>query len=134
MTGAILSAVHPRRSEIKRQVVRHGLDTPIVADALRQQQKLHDQIEEAMQHGPYLAGAGYSLADAAATPYIWRLEKLKLAPMWEHRPGVAAWYARIRQRPSFKAAVEDWISPADSQRYADEPDPWPKVREILRAA
>jgi hypothetical protein len=22
---------------------------------------------------------------------------------------------------------------ADSQRYADEPDPWPKVREILRA-
>jgi hypothetical protein len=24
--------------------------------------------------------------------------------------------------------------PADSRRYADEPDPWPKVREILRAA
>jgi glutathione S-transferase len=54
--------------------------------------------------------------------------------MWEHRPGVAAWYERIRARPSFKAAVEDWVTPADHERYAKEPDPWPKVSEILRAA
>ena len=84
--------------------------------------------------GAVLAGAGCSLADAAATPYVWRLDKLKLARMWEHRPGVAAWYERIRARPSFKAAVEDWVTPADHERYAKEPDPWPKVSEILRAA
>ena len=47
---------------------------------------------------------------------------------------VAAWYERIRGRPSFNTAVEAWMTPADTQRYADEPDPWPKVREILRAA
>ena len=134
LEAELAKAPDPRRSEIKRQVVRHGLDTPLVADALRHQQRLHDQIEAAMQHGPYLAGASYSLADAAATPYIWRLEKLKLAPMWQHQPGVAAWYERIRQRASFKTAVEDWMTPADLQRYANEPDPWPKVREILRAA
>jgi glutathione S-transferase len=134
LEAELAKAPDPRRSEIKRQVVRHGLDTPLVADALHQQQRLHDQIEAAMQHGPYLAGASYSLADAAATPYIWRLEKLKLAPMWQHQPGVAGWYERIRQRPSFKTALEDWMTPADLQRYADEPDPWPKVRAILRAA
>ena len=134
MEAELAKTPDPRRSEIKRQVVRLGLDTPIVADALRQQQKLHNQIEAAMQRGPYLAGVSYSLADAAATPYIWRLEKLKLAPMWEHQPGVAAWYERIRERPSFKTAVEDWMSPADIERYANEPDPWPRVREILAAA
>ena len=47
---------------------------------------------------------------------------------------VAAWYERIRQRPSFKTAVEDWVTPADHERYAKEPDPWPKVCAILRAA
>jgi glutathione S-transferase len=74
------------------------------------------------------------LADAAATPYAWRLDKLKLARMWDRRPGVAAWYDRICQRPSFKTAVDDWLSPADIERYSNQPDPWPKVRDILRVA
>ncbi len=134
MEAELAKAPDRRRSEIKREVVQQGLDAPLVLGALRHQQKLHDQIEGAMQLGPYLAGASYSLADAAATPYVWRLAQLKLAPMWEHRPGVAAWYERMRARPSFKTAVEAWLSPADVQRYANEPDPWPKVREILRAA
>jgi hypothetical protein len=39
---------------------------------------------------------------------------LKLAPMWEHRHGVAAWYERMRARPSFQTAVEAWMSPRTS--------------------
>jgi glutathione S-transferase len=130
----LAKAPDPRRSEIKRQVVKHGLDSPLAADALRQHVKLLDIIEAATREGPYIAGSSWSLADAAATPYVWRLDKLKLARMWDHRPGVAAWYDRIRQRPSFKTAVEDWLSPVDIERYSNQPDPWPKVREILRAA
>jgi glutathione S-transferase len=134
MEAELAKAPDPKRSEIKRQVVRHGLDTPLVVEALRVQQELHNQIEAAMKVGPYLAGASYSLADAAATPYVWRLDMLKLAPMWQHQPGVAAWYAHMRARPSFKTAVEAWMTAADIQRYANEPDPWPKVSELLRAA
>jgi glutathione S-transferase len=134
MEAELAKAPDPKRSEIKRQVVAQGLDAPPVVEALRQQKKLLDLIEQAVKDGPYLAGQGYSLADAAATPYVWRLDKLKLARMWENRPGVAAWYDRIRARPSFKTAVEDWMTPADHERYAKEPDPWPKVRELLRAA
>jgi glutathione S-transferase len=88
-----------------------------------------------MERGPYIAGSEYSLADIAAAPYIFRLDMLRLARMWDQRPGVAAWYERIRQRPSFKTAVEDWLTQADRDRYASfEPDPWPKVAELLRAA
>jgi glutathione S-transferase len=134
MEAQLAKAPDPKRSEIKRQVVAHGLDAPPVADALRQHKKLLDQIEAAMQRGRYIAGSSWSLADAAATPYVWRLDKLKLARMWDKRPSVAAWYERVRQRPSFKTAVEDWLTAAEHERYAKEPDPWPKVREILRAA
>ena len=130
----LAKAPDPKRSEIKRQVVKHGLDSPLAADALRQHVKLLDSIEAATREGPYIAGSSWSLADAAATPYVWRLDKLKLARMWDHRPGVAAWYDRIRQRSSFKTAVEDWLSPVDIERYSNQPDTWPKVREILRAA
>jgi glutathione S-transferase len=134
LEAELAKAPDQKRSEIKRQVVAHGLDAPPVKDALRHYEKLLDRIEAAMADGPYIAGPAWSLADAAATPYVWRLDMLKLAPMWERRRGVAAWYERIRARPSFKMAVEDWVLPADNERYANEPDPWPKVREILRAA
>jgi len=134
MEAELAKAPDAKRSEIKRQVVAHGLDAAPVVEALRHQEHLLDRIEAAMQHGPYIAGSDWSLADAAATPYVWRLDKLKLARLWGRRPGVAAWYGRIRARPSFKAAVEDWVTPADHERYAAQPDPWPKVRELLQAA
>ena len=134
MEAELAKAPDAKRAEIKRQVAAQGLDAPPVAEALRVQATLLDRIEAAMPRGPYLAGSSWSLADAAATPYVWRLDKLKLARMWDRRPGVAAWYARVRQRPSFETAVETWVTAADHARYAGEPDPWPKVREILRAA
>lgn len=134
MEAELARAPDPKRSEIKRQVVAKGLDAPVVADALHHKEKLLDWIETAMKDAPYLAGADWSTADAAATPYVWRLDKLKLTPMWDKRPGVAAWFERIRSRPSFKKAVDDWVTPADHERYANEPDPWPKVSALLRAA
>jgi len=123
------------RSEAKRQVVKLGLDAPLVVDALRVHRKLLDHIDQVMKHGDFIAGDGYSLADAAATPYLYRLEKLRMSKLWENRPGVTAWYARMKARPSFKIAVEDWLTPADHERYASfQPDPWPKVGEIMQAA
>jgi glutathione S-transferase len=123
-----------KRADIKRQVVAQGLDAPVIVDALHQHEKLLDRIQAETADAPYLAGPDWSLADAAATPYVWRLDKLKLARLWDRRPGVAGWYERIRARPSFKAAVLDWLTPADIERYDSAPDPWPKVEEILRAA
>jgi glutathione S-transferase len=123
------------RSDAKRQVVQHGLDAPLVVEAVHHFEKLLDLIEAGVKDGPYIAGATYSLADAAATPYVWRLHQLKLARMWDRRPGVAAWYDRLRQRPSFATAVALWMTQVDIDRYTNfEPNPWPKVSEILRAA
>ena len=134
MDEELAKAPDQKRSEIKRQVVTHGLDAPLVMDALRHHDKLFAMMETALASGPYLAGADWSLADAAATPYIWRLDKLKLAPLWNQRRGIATWYDRIRARPSFKLAVDDWVSADDLDRYASQPDPWPKVAELLKAA
>jgi glutathione S-transferase len=123
------------RSDAKRQVVKHGLDAPLVVDALRVHRKLFDHIENATKSEDYIAGDGYSLADAAATPYLYRLEKLRMDRLWENRPGVTNWFARMKARPSFKAAVEDWLTPAEHERYASfQPDPWPKVGDIMQAA
>jgi glutathione S-transferase len=120
------------RAEVKRQVAAHGLDAPRAAEALHHHEMLLDRIDAAMDEGPFIAGAAYSLADIAAAPYVWRLDKLRLARMWDKRPGVASWFDRIRQRPSFATAVDNWLTQAEHDRYSGfQPDPWPKVSEIL---
>jgi len=121
------------RAEAKRQAAAHGLDASPVVDALRNHETLLDMIGAAMEQAPYIAGPSYSLADVAATPYVWRLEKLRLSRMWDKRPGVAAWFDRVRRRPSFAVAVDKWLTQADIDRYSGfQPDPWPKASAILQ--
>ena len=116
-------------------VYRDGLDAPIVVGAVRTFDKLLADMEAALEPSPWLAGPLYSLADAATTPYITRLNNLGLLDVWaETRPRVLDWFARVRERPSFKAAVTDYFTEKDAAHLAgiakNIPD---KVRAILAA-
>jgi glutathione S-transferase len=135
LEAELAKAPNQKRSAFKRDVVAHGLDSSYALDAVQHHDKLLDWIVTAMERGPYLAGDRYSIADAAVTPYVLRLDLLRLAPMWAKRPGVAAWYERVRQRPSFDRAIARLMTDVDRAPFASfEPDPWPKVQDILRAA
>jgi glutathione S-transferase len=124
-----------RRAEYKRSVIEHGLDSEFVIDALGQHRKMISWMAEDLKNGPYLAGDAFSNADCAVIPYILRLELLKLAGMWAQHPAVADWWARVRERPSVKAAIFDRMSEADWAPFKNlAPDPWPKVQTLLKAA
>lgn len=124
-----------KRSEYKRDVVEHGLGSHYVVEALEHHKKMLDWMQDGAASGPYLAGEAFSLADVAVVPYILRLELLKLEKMWDKRPGVAAWWDRVRVRPSVEAAIFQRMTAADSAPFKNlASDPWPKVREILAAA
>jgi len=124
-----------RRAEYKRSVIEHGLDSEFVAEALAHHRNLFSWMVDSLKSGPYLAGEGFSNADCAVVPYILRLELLKLSGMWDRYPAVAEWWARMRARPSVKAAIFDRMSEADWAPFKSlAPDPWPKVQELLKAA
>jgi len=126
----------PGRRARQQAVYRDGLDAPIVQDAARTYGRFLHDMETALAGGPYLCGAAWSLADGAATPYVNRAENLGLLPIWaESCPRVMAWFDRIRQRPSFEAAITRYFTDADARHFSGidkgAPD---KVREILQAA
>jgi glutathione S-transferase len=91
-------------------------------------------IQESTERSPWLAGPDFSLADIAAIPYMVRLEMLKLSRMWEHKPGVAEWWERIKARPSYESAITKWLRPEDIARYEKITDTWPSVSENLAEA
>jgi glutathione S-transferase len=123
-----------RRAEYKRSVIEHGLDSEFAVDALAQHQKLLRWMADSLESSPCLAGDRFSNADCAVIPYILRLELLKLGNMWVQYPGVADWWARMRTRPSVKAAIFDRMTEADWAPFKNlTPDPWPKVQELLQS-
>jgi glutathione S-transferase len=124
-----------RRAEYKRSVIEHGLESEFVVEALEHHRKLLSWMADSLKDRPYLAGETFSNADCAAIPYILRLELLKLSALWDRYPTVTEWWARVRARPSVKAAIFDRMTEADAAPFKNlAPDPWPTVQRLLKAA
>ena len=93
-------------------------------------------MEEALDDGPWLAGESFSLADIALTPYLDRLNRLGLSPMWTRaRPRLTDWFARIRARPSYDRAYTAF-GPVDYDDLLIErgESAWPEVEAVLTGA
>jgi glutathione S-transferase len=124
-----------KRTEFKLDVTERGLASPFVAEAVAYHEKLLSRMDESLERGRFLAGDDFSLAEAGVIPYIFRLEVLRLAKMWDKRPRIAAWWDHIRQRPSTRIAIIDRMSEGDWSPFKNfEPDPWPAVQAMVDAA
>jgi glutathione S-transferase len=118
------------KRETKRQVIQHGIEAPQVVGAVQKFQRLIADMEQRLGETPWLAGHAYTLADASFTPYMYRLETLQMAELWESgAPRVTEWYARIKERPSFHEGV---IAPAVVSNLellrSKGKEEWPKLR------
>jgi glutathione S-transferase len=121
--------------ERQRLSIAHGLAAPHVRQALRHYDRYIGQMEQALSASDYLAGDSYSLADVAATPYVNRAHMLGMAGLWAARPHVAAWFDRMRQRPSFDAAVTRWLTDTDRRRFGGPHDESRRaLADVLAAA
>lgn len=125
----------PRRRERQRSVYTHGIASEYVIDAVADYRRFVDEMEQTLRTDPWLGGDVFSLADAAATPYVHRLDMLGLLDAFlEGRPRVTGWFDRVQQRASFRDAVLSWFSEDDADRFAPcEPDSAKKVAALLRA-
>ena len=125
----------PRRRERQRSVYTHGIASPFVIDAVGDYRRFLDEMEKILADGPWLGGDVFSLADAAATPYVHRLDMLGLLDAFlRGRRLVAGWFDRIRERESFRKAVLSWFSEDDADRFAPcEADSADKVAALLLA-
>jgi glutathione S-transferase len=108
--ASIAAIPDPERRAARRSVVEHGVKAPEFAGALARFLDLLDAMEASLAPGAWLSGAGFGLADAAALPYVQRLEHLAMTPLLAAtaRPHVADWLARVKARPSYERAITDW--------------------------
>ncbi|MDH3445689.1 MAG: glutathione S-transferase family protein [Deltaproteobacteria bacterium] len=101
----------PAKRERSWQNVTKGVESPFFPEAIRRFERLLADMEAALRETPWLAGKEFSLADIGYAPYATRLDHLQLQFLWDQRPRFAAWYDRLRERRSYKNALEDWFNP-----------------------
>lgn len=99
----------PKAQAQKRSWFAEGYDSPDVRNALCFFEKLLSRMDDTLAEGPWLVGVDYTLADAALTPFINRLDMLNLSYMWEQRPHLARWFEDVKARPSFAPAIFEYL-------------------------
>lgn len=99
---------NPVRREQSRENITKGVDSRYFVGATKRVDQLLGDIEATLANGPWLAGDEFSLADLSYAPYITRLDHLQLQFLWDHRPHIAIWYDRLRERRSYCDAVDGW--------------------------
>jgi glutathione S-transferase len=121
---------------LKWQWLQQGFEAPGAAEKIRLYESYLYKMEHALRRSRWLAGDTFSIADVALAPYLNRLQALAMEGMWA-RSGlshVGDWFERTRARPTFHAAIADWM-PADLAREMRENGArsWPMIEKLLRA-
>lgn len=120
--------------ERKKEIVTLGFDAPNIKDTIRLYDRYLQKMEDTLKSNTWLAGETFSLADIGLTPYVNRLDMLKMSGMWENGrlPAVENWFNRIKQNTNFKKVFLDWCPPALTEDLATfGTQSWPEIRNIL---
>jgi glutathione S-transferase len=98
-------APHTRALAIERVVRKHeGLiaDAGTVAAAETGLARAFEVIDRALEHSTYLAGETFSLADVSLMPYVVSLPLIGAERLLSGLPRLGAWWARVRDRASWR--------------------------------
>lgn len=124
----------PEHRERSRDRIVNGVNSKQFAPSLARMAKMIADMETALATSPWLAGDDYSLADAGFTPYVNRLDQLRLSPLWDDSPRVADWYDRVRARPSWEVATGRWFDETSLTLMAEKgAEEWPRIKDMLAA-
>jgi glutathione S-transferase len=125
----------PAKRERRRDVIEKGLDSSHFKIAIARLLTLYRDMDNALGRCAWLAGDAYSIADAAFTPYVVRLEHLDVMGLLDPTPRTADWYRRIKARPSFRDAIVRWENAGYLELMKRQGrENWPKIKEIMAAS
>ncbi len=131
--GILNKIPDPARRARQIDIYENGVDSAHFPPAIRRFEKMLADMERDLAASPWLAGADYSLADIAFTPYVNRLDQLQLSHMWDKRPHVSKWFDTVRARPSFATAYDGFMTKPVLDVMSEKGlEAKPRVQAILR--
>jgi len=103
--------VDPVKRRRMTENVMQGVESSFFRPAIRRVVKMMDDMQAVLADGDWLAGETFSLADIAFAPYVTRVSHLQQQWLFDERPRVADWLARIQSRPAYRKGIAEWFNP-----------------------
>jgi glutathione S-transferase len=114
--------------------IKHGLDSPLLPNAVGYFKKLFRQMDITLAERSWLAGDTFSLADISLGVYVTRMAGFNMAQLWVDLENLNAWHARFKARPSYAEGVERWGDDTSSKRAKYAADAFPTIKSLWQAA
>ena len=114
--------------------IQEGIAAPGAAEKIRLYAGYLEKMEDALGNSSWLVGDAFTMADIAMTPYLNRLDALAMDGLWSkgRLPRVERWFERVRERPTFKPALLDWMPPElATEMWENGQKSWPEVKQLL---
>jgi ganglioside-induced differentiation-associated protein 1 len=118
----------------KWEWIQYGIAAPGAAEKIRLYAGYLHKMEDALSGSEWLVGDAFSMADIAMTPYLNRLDALAMDGLWTggRLPRVERWFDRVKERPTFKPALLDWMPQQLATEMRDNGQKsWPEVKRLL---
>ena len=119
----------------KWEWIQHGIDAPGAEEKIRLYDTYLRKMEHSLEAAQWLVEDRFSMADIAMTPYVNRLAALSLEGLWANGrlPRVEAWFARIRERPTFEPAFVTWMpDELAAEMRENGAESWPMIARLLQ--
>jgi glutathione S-transferase len=120
----------PDRERRKRHSrwVEYGIDSEDLPDAIATFQETIANLDAALARGAWTVSDQFTLADVALAPYFQAIDQFGWSGFTAKASRVAAWFERVRTRPSFKSAILDQYEPGQLDRMKQMGQAeWPKI-------
>jgi len=119
--------------EKRRDLMKNGVQSRYADGAIHILDGVFRDMSKALQHGPWLMGAEYSLADCALLAYLDRIQRLALSGLFDGRfDGVAEWLKRSCDRESYDVAIQAYIdNKTEAAFFSAGEQAWPEIKEKL---
>ena len=92
-----------RKGFYRRMNSGRGFTQEEIHNSVEQLQQTVDRIDRALEHGPWIMGESFTLAECCVAPLIDRMDDIGI-DLWAKRPRFADWLERVRARPPFSRA------------------------------
>jgi glutathione S-transferase len=125
--SAMKDSVRRRNDQVN---IEHGLNSPLLPDAVKTFRTLLEEMDAALANAPWLAGETYSLADISLVVYVRRLESFMMAPLFSHLKRLHEWYKRIAARPAYTRAIVEWGDVTEEARQRHGTEAFPRLKEL----
>lgn len=114
--------------------IEHGLESPLLPDAVAFFKKHFTAMNEALAERRWLACDHFSLADISHGVYVNRMAGFDMAPLWDDLAHLNDWFERFRARPSFAEGVTRWGDDTSPKRTRYSTEAFPTIKRLWEAA